>query len=399
MKRSEFLRRTTAIGIGLPFLPYLLSSCKEELLMPTNLDVNFNGKVLIIGAGSAGMVAGHVLNKYGVDFEILEASSRFGGRVKEIENFADFPIDLGAEWIHDEPSILATLISDENVNGNVELINYSPETIYLWKNGKLRKRNWVSNFYGEYKFKNTTWYHFLDQFIVPGINDRMIFNSPVASIDYSGDQIFVTTSTNEVYQADKLILTVPLTTLKQNLIEFNPGWPQNKIAALDDVDMPDGVKIFMEFSERFYPDLLFDGGLFENLNDENGAKTIYDAAFRKDSSKNVLALFSVGEPSSIYTNQPSDEATAQYFLDELDRIFDGQASKYHMKHVVQNWTNEPFIGGSYSHFRNYDTHDILKEPIDNKIFFAGEAYAEEATATVHGAGLSAYAAVERILQG
>ncbi|MEM8567434.1 MAG: NAD(P)/FAD-dependent oxidoreductase [Bacteroidota bacterium] len=400
MTRQEFLQRSTALGIGLPLLSNLLLGCEDEVLFKNDFEVNFSGKVLIIGAGAAGMTAGHVLNKYGIDFEIVEAAAGFGGRVKKIENFADFPIDLGAEWIHDKPSILAKLISDDRVNANVELIDYSPETIYLWKNDKLKKRNFFSNFYGEYKFKDTTWFDFFERHIVPGIADRTVFNSPIVQIDYSKDKIVATTTNGHVFQADKLILTVPLTILKQNRIAFTPAFPQQKVEALKGVDMPDGIKVFIEFSERFYPDITFDGGLFENLNDDKGAKTYYDAAFRKDTNKNVLGLFAVGIPATPYTRHETEEEIVQYVLDELDKIFDGKASKFYVKHIVQNWSKESYILGSYSHYVDYNVRDELRRPIDGKIYFAGETYSpdENAIATVHGAGLSAYVAVEDLLK-
>lgn len=52
--------------------------------------------VLIIGAGAAGLFAGKVLADRGIDFRILEASDRYGGRVGKLEGFADYPLDLGA---------------------------------------------------------------------------------------------------------------------------------------------------------------------------------------------------------------------------------------------------------------------------------------------------------------
>ena len=57
-------------------------------------------QVLIIGAGAAGLTAGYILHNKGVSFEILEAADTYGGRLKKTEALADFPIDLGAEWLH-----------------------------------------------------------------------------------------------------------------------------------------------------------------------------------------------------------------------------------------------------------------------------------------------------------
>ncbi|MEL6180236.1 MAG: NAD(P)-binding protein [Myxococcota bacterium] len=123
-----------------------------------DFEVNFRGSVLVIGAGSAGLGAGYLLSRYGIDYQVLEASSRFGGRVMRADGFADFPLDLGAEWIHDDPSILAALVDNPNIGGSIEVIAYSPESISSWRGGRLRRHNWARNFVPqEYKFKRTTW--------------------------------------------------------------------------------------------------------------------------------------------------------------------------------------------------------------------------------------------------
>ena len=399
MNRKEFIRKCSALGLGAYVLPSLLISCsKEEPDFINNLPVNFSGKVLIIGAGAAGLSAGHVLNQYSVDFEILEASSMYGGRIKETQGFADFPIDLGGEWIHTDPSILATLLNDPSANAEIDIVNYRPKTFSVWKDDKLRQRNFFSNFYGEHKFKNTTWFSFYDNHIVPGIRDKIILNSPVDRIDYSGDRIQVHNSNNQLFEADRLILTIPIAILKRNTITFTPSLPAERVDALRQVTMPDGIKVFMEFSERFYPDITYEGDLSAILNETEGEKIYYDAAFAKDSSKNILALFAVGKPSSIYANQPTDQELISYILNELDIMFDGKASRSYLRHITQNWSKEPYIGGSYTHESPESAIATLSSPIDSKIYFAGETYAED-TATVHGAGLSGMSAAETIITG
>ncbi|MEO0471652.1 MAG: FAD-dependent oxidoreductase, partial [Bacteroidota bacterium] len=66
-------------------------------------------QVLVIGAGAAGLYAGHELARHGIDFMILEASDRHGGRLGKLEGFADYPLDLGAEWLHGKKSIMGKL--------------------------------------------------------------------------------------------------------------------------------------------------------------------------------------------------------------------------------------------------------------------------------------------------
>ncbi|MDW3196494.1 MAG: NAD(P)/FAD-dependent oxidoreductase [Cytophagales bacterium] len=399
MTRQEFIQKAAMAGLGLPLIS-LLSSCEEDNITPNEINVNFSGNVLIIGAGSAGLMAGHFLQQNGINFQILEASSVYGGRVKRADSFVDFPIDLGAEWIHTDPSILADLVNDPSVQASIDIINYRPEEIHVWKNNQLRKRNFFSNFYAEHKFKSTTWYGFFEQYILPGIADRITYDTQVTNIDYSGTQITVTDQNSNSYTADKIILTVPLTVLQNDVISFTPALPTSKTDALNNVEMPSGIKVFVEFSEKFYPDIVFDGGLLEQ-NDELGEKVYYNAAFRKDSDRNVFALFAVGDPAKEYTDQGSDENIFNYLMAQWDEIFDGKATQHYQNHVIQNWLAEPFIGGSYSHYGSNRSGTIatLQETIDNKVYFAGEAYHDDWQATVHGAGLSAYEAVRTILEG
>ena len=45
MKRSEFIKKSIALGVSAPFLSMLLESCKKENFDFPQFDVNFSGKV------------------------------------------------------------------------------------------------------------------------------------------------------------------------------------------------------------------------------------------------------------------------------------------------------------------------------------------------------------------
>ncbi|MEN0048045.1 MAG: NAD(P)/FAD-dependent oxidoreductase [Bacteroidota bacterium] len=395
MNKRAFLKTFTTLGIGSPFIGTLLSSCEGKATFFEDFEVDFNGKVLVIGAGAAGLTAGHILNQQNIDFQILEASSIHGGRVKKAADFVDFPIDLGGEWIHTDPSILVTLLNDPQVDANIEVITYNPQTIAVWKNGALKKRNFTSNFYSEYKFKNSTWFDFFDQFIVPSIRDRIAYNSPVNAIDYTGEKVIVKTISGEVYEADKVLVTIPIKILQNEFINFSPSLPAEKISAIQEEQMPDGLKVFIEFSEKFYPDIVMLDSLLDAF--INSDHTYYNAAFGKDSDRHVFALFTVGEPASRYTSLQTEEAILKKVMSELDEIFDGKASQYYVQHVIQNWSQEPFIQGSYSY--GYSSTEVLAAPVEDRIYFAGEAINTNGnTSTVHGAGESAYLALEKLLK-
>ena len=67
---------------------------------------------VVIGAGPAGLAAGYLLDRYGIDYTLFEASGRWGGRVQRMDDFVDVPIDLGAEWLHDLPGALSEVVDD-----------------------------------------------------------------------------------------------------------------------------------------------------------------------------------------------------------------------------------------------------------------------------------------------
>lgn len=57
-------------------------------------------KVLVLGAGIAGLSAAYHLKGAGIEATVLEARDRIGGRVWTDRDFADIPIEFGAELIH-----------------------------------------------------------------------------------------------------------------------------------------------------------------------------------------------------------------------------------------------------------------------------------------------------------
>lgn len=399
MTREQFIKQLATLAAGLPLVSsYLLAACnKTEAFFPEKKG-EFNGKVIIIGAGAAGIAAAYALHRYGVDFQIIEAGENFGGRVKKLTGFVDFPIDLGAEWIHTEPDILSQIIDDESVNSEIEIITYNPQTIQVWNNGKLRSHHYVRHLYSEWKFKRDTWFDFLDTYLVPNIAENMLFNKPVVAVDYSSDNVRVSTQDGEVFEADKVLITVPIKVLQSETIDFQPALPENVSKAINDIYVGDGIKIFVEFKRRFYPDFLGFGNIVSSLWAEE--KYVYDAAFRKDSERNVLGLFAINEPAAAYTRLANDEAIIKKFLSELDEIFEGKASENYLQHVIQNWTKSPYIQGAYSYSFNdkqKDIVDTLTTPTADKLYFAGEALSIAHQSTVHGACESGFNAVEAIL--
>ena len=66
-------------------------------------------RVVVVGAGIAGLTAASRLRKAGVPCVVLEARDRVGGRLHTVD-LAGVPVDLGGSWIHHpigNPAVIA----------------------------------------------------------------------------------------------------------------------------------------------------------------------------------------------------------------------------------------------------------------------------------------------------
>lgn len=354
------------LGVGLPLASHVSACTKEE----TN-KVNFSGKVLIVGAGAGGLSSGYLLQQQGIDFEILEASDRFGGRMRINNEFADFPIPLGAEWLETGTDIFEEIINDSSVRVNIETIADAPDR----------------------KFVNYSWYNFFDDYIASTISHKINFNTVVDLVDYNGDQIIVH-SQDKKFAADKVIICVPLKILQDGDLTFSPTLPADKIDVINNTPIWAGFKAFIEFSNRFYQDEF----VFKINPESDGQKIYYDATLGQQTNANILGLFVVGKPAFEYISLTESELK-NFILSELDDIYNNQATPNYIKHISQNWNKEPYIKSGYmTDYADWKKVKKLGETVADKVYFAGGEYTDgEDWVSVHTAAQAAKKAVEKIL--
>ena len=395
--------------IVLCLLALTISSCfkwaaraHKKIPDTTALDKSYHyeGKVIIVGAGAAGLAAAKVLEQNNIDYKILEASDRYGGRLKKDTTLADFPIDIGAEWIHSAPIVLNKLKGKAGDQIEEALIPYHLEETYSWDGQKYKKSSQSENdfmyqFMPESKFKNSTWYDFINENIAATVKHKIEFNAPVTAINYASDKVQVKTKNGEVHTADKVLVTVSIGVLKANHIRFMPDFSKEKRAAINRIIFHPGFKLVMKFRERFYPDAI-------NCKVESGEKGFYDVAFKKEAQSNILGLLVTGNSTEAYYKLESEEEIVKAAIAELDNIFDGKASElYTDEYILENWGQHQLTMGTWTQAFQQKKSDlkILNRPLDKKVYFAGEINDTYQQMGVPGAVLSGYHSIDRLLTG
>lgn len=93
-------------------------------------------RVIVIGAGIAGLIAARTLARQGIDVLVLEARDRIGGRLWTVE-MGGQPVDLGAAWVNGDDGNPISDLADEV---GVELLAAEADpTIFDGRHG-----GWVS---------------------------------------------------------------------------------------------------------------------------------------------------------------------------------------------------------------------------------------------------------------
>lgn len=399
--------------------------------------------VVIIGAGVAGICAANALLDAGVESVIFEAGDRPGGRVRTLEGFADFPIEVGAEEVHGPENAVQQLAkktrtstlqhftsddlirldgrlqsldqaeSDPDVHAAFEFIdslgsysgeNYTAEECLLRRHFPRRAWHYLDSRLGvehgttldrlamrgflhyekgwearETNYTLSGRYLEIFQPMIDRLGDRIRLHTPVAAIHWSDPPCVRGVGWSQPARA--VIVTASLAVLRDGIIDFQPSLPAEKSEAFRAVGMDAGMKILLKFRHRFWDERMY-------FLHTDGFLPQYWVPGKGKSEMPVLTAFIGGSRMERLRRLRCDPV--RFAVEELDEIFGARiASITFEKGQIADWGAEPYVRGLYSYptLATTEAHrEELARPLDRRLFFAGEATDTTGhTGTVHGA--------------
>ena len=403
--------------------------------------------VAIIGAGAAGLGAAMTLARLGVEHVLIEASHRIGGRACTEEVAPGVPFDLGCHWMHSASLNPMVAVADRLGFGYTKIgIDRDIHRDGAWASeaeladcDAFFKRNYAAIHaagaagedvsIADVTERESVWTPYFDHVsslnssadvdqasVLDDVNyndteenwplregyGEMIarfgadvpvtLNAAVERIDWSGQRIRLTTAKGEI-SAAKVIVAVSTGILGGGDLGFAPALPDWKQAAIGALPLGNHNRIC----------LVFDGNPFGD--DHPVGATIGDATsepmnFRLRPFGYDYAVGVTGGRFADWLERAGIQASADLATEKLVKAYGSDIAKRIVRHNVTAWRGDPWVRGAYSAAEPGSgwRRAELARPIDERLYFAGEATSLEFFATCHGAYLTGIATAEAAAQ-
>ncbi|KAL6524758.1 hypothetical protein OROMI_030351 [Orobanche minor] len=210
--------------------------------------------------------------------------------------------------------------------------------------------------------------------------------------------VTVSTSNGKEFSGDAVLVTVPLGCLKAGNINFSPPLPQWKYLSIKRLGFGILNKVVLEFPEVFWDDTIDYFGATAEDRDQRGRCFMFWNV-KKTVGAPVLIALVVGKAAIDGQNTHSSDNVSHALL-ILRNLFGEDKVCDPVAAVVTDWGRDPYSYGAYSYVAVGSTgedYDILGRPVENSLFFAGEATCKEHPDTVGGAMMSGLREAVRII--
>ncbi len=142
ISRRQLLQRGMALtaGLGIQAIARQRQLADNSVASTPGTTSGNRSKVLIVGAGIAGLTAAYRLKQAGIPVDIIEAAPRIGGRMRSLIHTSDFDpanslaVELGGEFIDTNHTWLRSLALElglDLVDLQQSDVGYAPQTWYF----------------------------------------------------------------------------------------------------------------------------------------------------------------------------------------------------------------------------------------------------------------------------
>ena len=265
---------------------------------------------------------------------------------------------------------------------------------------------------GDRNFRIATGYKAVPDFVLqmsPDNGSRLRLNTVVRSVHWRSGHARIeacSTLTDAITELETrcVIVTIPLGVLRATAntpgsIHFHPV-PAGVMSAFDALEFGDVTRLVFRFKEAWWED-------HEELSDVgfwiSGEKFFPTWWTTLPMRTPLLTAWSAGPHTDELLKQPKSVIVSRA-LEDLSKISKIEIS--HLKQQVEavhfhDWHDDPFSRGAYSYVRAgaLCKRGPLEQPVENTLFFAGEATELNGHGgTVHGARATGHRAARQVLQ-
>jgi len=230
----------------------------------------------------------------------------------------------------------------------------------------------------------------------------LFLSSPVSVVNWQPQEVEIITTTGKSIIAKKCLVTVSMGVLRAESIRFHPSVEQKTEAAAA-LGFGEVVKLVLDFGESFWTNTVLTAGkdlrnlgfLFSNEEIPTWWTGFPDQPGR-------LTGWLGGPSARSLAHQPEALLIEKAIL-SLSKIFQCEAA--YLRGLLRgcyyfNWSGDPYTLGAYS-FETVNSNRnkrVLKEPVSDCLFFAGEALHEgPEIGTVEAALISGRETAHRII--
>jgi monoamine oxidase len=399
---------------------------------------------IVIGAGAAGVAAARQLRRAELSVLVVEARDRIGGRAWTLQE-GGLPLDLGCGWLHSaDENEWAAVAADLGLaldktpppwGRTAHQLNFSAadqrdfhaawdrfdariaeaardpidrpastciepgsrwnallDALSTYINGVELDRLSVHDF-SRYHHTGVNWrvergYGALIEASAAGLD--VATDCPATLIDHSGARVRVTT-TRGTLVARAAIVTVPPTLIASEALRFDPPLPHKLEAA---AALPLGLddKVFLRVDDAH--DLPVQTRLFGAI--DRTATGSYH--LRPFGAPLVEGYF--GGALARELEREGEDAFGRFAIDQLAGLLGNDVRRRLHLIGASAWGRDPWARGSYSYAQVgcSDLRPVLAAPVDDRLFFAGEACSIHDFSTAHGAYRTGARAAEQVVQ-